>query len=146
MLIKSGPEFGSLISLSEIASVKSYLHFYSSVALGPERGFVTTIWILTSREEYDRQDLCFTCWIKMVKDLFPKYLKSKLHKLKMFTRLVYCCLEARLAKGVFYNRTAVQKFPRLNCSDFVYDNVIVFSFEVMEQNIHLIPSWSNFPD
>jgi len=24
---------------------------------------------------------------------------------------VYCCREARLAKSVFYNRTAVQKFP-----------------------------------
>lgn len=43
MLINSISEFGSLINLSEIAFVKSYLHFYSNVALDLERGFVTTI-------------------------------------------------------------------------------------------------------
>lgn len=69
-------------------------------------------------------------------------MRSKLHSLTVFTWLQPAGESGW--RSVFDSRTAVRKFQWLNCSDFAYDKVLISSFEVTKEKIHLILSLANF--
>lgn len=84
--------------------------------------FVGIPWFLTWLEEFTRQSLHFTGWIKMLKDLFPKHLRSQLQGLELFLSLQPGLVGSKAGKESFYNRTA-QKMPWFHCSDHAYESI-----------------------
>lgn len=68
-------------------------------------------------------------------------MRSKLHSLTVFIWLQPVWKSGW--QSIIDDRTAVQKFQWLNCSDFAYDKVLVSSFEVTKEKIHLILSLAN---
>lgn len=104
--------------------------------------FVATIWFFTWLEELTRQSLHFTCWIKMFKDLFPKYLRSQLQGLEVLLSLQSRLVGSRLAKSFF----TIEQHRKFH--DYIVLTLLmttsISSLEVMEHKIHLILSWANF--